>query len=399
VTSFQFNSTVSGLGRDLFFRLILVFLSLCAGAFGQDMNAIQSYIRSQTQAGFMGSILIARGGQVLLEWGVGLQNVESQTPNSPATKFRIASLTKQFTAVSIMQLQEAGKLHVEDRACQYIEGCPDAWKDITIYQLLTHESGIYDPWWLPESYTPAFMRVPLEPLPLLMVTRDIPLNFSPGTSFSYSNSNFIFLGAIVEKLSGMKYADYLQKHILDPLGMNNTGYDITTTVLTDRASGYNNGPSGMYNSDYIDMSLGFSAWGLYSTVGDLYRWDRALYTDVLLTRRSRDAMFAPSVANPAYGFGWDLATWGGHKENGHVGDVNGFLSCIARFPDDDATIIVLSNNENEDSYLVAQDLAAMLFGGKPANFPVANAFRSRSPSDSAVSRLFSPYEKRLYPSR
>jgi CubicO group peptidase (beta-lactamase class C family) len=378
-------------------RLTMAFLSLCVCASAQDMTAIQDYIRAQTQAGFMGSVLIAKAGQALLEWGVGMESVELHTPNKPATRFRIASLTKQFTATSIMQLQEAGKLHVEDLACQYIDNCPDAWKNITIYQLLTHTSGIYDPWWIPQSYSPEFMRVPLDPLQLLMVTRDIPLVFAPGTSFRYSNSNFIFLGVIIEKVAGVKYADYLQKHIFEPIGMTNTGYDVTTNVLTDRAAGYNTGPSGLYNADFIDMSLGFAAFGLYSTVGDLYLWDRALYTDTLLTKASRDAMYTPSAANPAYGFGWDIATWSGHKEIGHVGDVNGFLSCIARFPDDDATIIVLSNNESEDSYLIARDLAAILFAPKTTPPPVTNALRSRSRSDAPSPRVFSPYEKRLYP--
>lgn len=316
---------------------------------------------------FIGSVLVAKGGHVILEKGYGMANIELDVPNSPVTKFRLGSITKQFTAVSILQLQERGLLSVNDPACKYFDACPEAWKQITIHQLLSHTSGIPSYTDDPEFGKPRFMRVPLTPSEILLHSKDKPLEFAPGTNWKYDNSGYIFLGIIIEKVSGEKYADYLDKHIFGPLGMKDSGYDNANKILKNRATGYQPakdgvGTDGLENSDYIEMSLPYAAGSLYSTVRDLQLWDRALYTDQLLKKASRDKMFTPVMHD--YGYGIMLAPMAKHKQIGHAGGINGFTTYIARFPDDDALVVVLSNNIAGNVGGVTNALAATLFGEK-----------------------------------
>lgn len=316
----------------------------------------------QKERNFMGSVLVAQGGKILLEKGYGMANVELEVPNTADTKFRLGSITKQFTATAILQLQEQGKLSVNHPACKYVDNCPEAWRAITIHHLLTHLSGI-------PSYTnaefmrdPQRVRSPLKPVEILMLSKDKPLEFEPGSKWSYDNSGYIFLGALIEKASGEKYADYLKKHIFGPLDMQNSGYDDTRMILKNRASGYQPGPGGVVNADFIDMSLPCAAGSLYSTVRDLYRWDRALYTDKIVGKDSREKMFTP-VKND-YGYGWMIAPIANHRQMGHGGGIFGFVTYIARFPDDDAFVVVLSNFTGGNSQNVARALAGTLFGEK-----------------------------------
>jgi CubicO group peptidase (beta-lactamase class C family) len=295
-----------------------------------------------------------------MEKGYGMANVELDVPNTPDTKFRLGSITKQFTATAIMQLQEQGKLSVNDLACKYVAGCPDTWKTITVHHLLTHTSGI-------PSYTggefmrkPQMVRSPLSPVEIVMLSKDKALEFEPGTKWNYDNTGYVFLGAIIEKVSGETYADYLKKHVFGPLDMQNSGYDDTKTVLKNRAAGYQPGPGGMINSDYIDMSLPHAAGSLYSTVRDLYRWDRAMYAEKVLSKASWEKMFTPVQRD--YGYGLMMAPMVNHKQIGHGGGIFGFATYIARFPDDDAFVVVLSNFTNGNMQNIARDLAATMFG-------------------------------------
>jgi D-alanyl-D-alanine carboxypeptidase len=315
----------------------------------------------QKNRGFMGSVLVAKGGKVVMEKGYGMANVELDVPNTPDTKFRLGSITKQFTATAIMQLQEQGKLSVNDVACKYLPSCPEAWKAITVHHLLTHTSGI-------PSYTnaefmqkPQSVRSPLSPVEIVMLSKDKPLEFEPGTKWNYDNTGYVFLGAIIEKVSGETYADYLKKHVFGPLDMQNSGYDDTKTLLKNRAAGYQPAPGGsMINSDYIDMSLPHAAGSLYSTVRDLYRWDRAMYGEKILTKASWEKMFTPVQHD--YGYGLMVAPIANHRQIGHGGGIFGFTTYIARFPDDDAFVVVLSNFTNGNMQNIARDLAATMFG-------------------------------------
>jgi len=303
---------------------------------------------------------VAKGGKVLLEKGYGMANIELGVPNGPDTKFRLGSITKQFTSAAILQLEEQGKLSVNDLACKYVPECPDTWKTITIHQLLTHTSGI-------PSYTdggefmkPAMMRIPRTPLEVLLLTNDKSLEFQPGEKYKYDNSGYIFLGVIIEKVSGEKYADYLRKHIFGPLDMQDSGYDVTAEILKNRAAGYAPQPGGGFrNAEYIDMSLPYAAGSLYSTARDLYRWDRSLYTEKVLSKASKEKMWTPVKNN--YGYGWGINVRG-RKQVSHGGGINGFSTFIARYPDDDAFVVVLSNNQQANSGAIAAGLAGVMFG-------------------------------------
>src|SRR5947209_8970814 len=168
---------------------------------------------SQGARPFMGSVLVARGGRILLDKGYGMANLEWNVPNTPDTKFRLGSVTKQFTATAILQLSERHKLSVQDLACRYVDGCPDAWKKVTIHELLTHTSGIPSYTDEPSFWKPANMRLPHSPAEILLFTKDKPMNFPPGTGWEYNNTGYTMLGMIIEKVSGERYSYYLKNHI------------------------------------------------------------------------------------------------------------------------------------------------------------------------------------------
>jgi CubicO group peptidase (beta-lactamase class C family) len=344
--------------------LLVVFWSAGSLAHAQDVAAKLDAVLSgyQKNRAFIGSALIAKGGKVILEKGYGMSNVELDVPNGPDTKFRLGSITKQFTATAILQLEEQGKLSVTDTACKYLPECPETWKAITIHQLLSHTSGIPSYTDGPEFAKPKMMRIPLKPVEILMLTKDKPLEFQPGEKWKYDNSGYIFLGVIVEKVSGEKYADYLKKHIFGVLDMQDSGYDDSNIILKNRAQGYRSVTDGFRNADYLDMSLPYAAGSLYSTANDLYRWDRALYTDKVLSKASREKMWTP--VNNDYAYGWGVGQAHQHKQIAHGGGINGFSTFIARYPDDDAVVIVLSNNERAAAGAIAGGLSGILFGDK-----------------------------------
>ena len=318
----------------------------------------------QNHRGFMGSVLVAKGGKIMLEKGYGLANWEWDIRNTPDTKFRLGSITKQFTATAILQLEEQGKLSLADLISNYLPECPDAWKTITIHQLMNHTSGIPSYTGFPEFSSPKMRRIPLSPLEIAMLSKDKPLDFQPGEGWKYNNTGYILLGHIIEKASGEKYDAYLKSHIFVPLQMNDSGYDWTLPVLKRRASGYRYNPQqkSYENADFLDMSLPYAAGSLYSTVRDLYVWDRALTSGKLLKKESFERMFTPGRSN--YGFGWMIDKSNGHTRIGHNGGINGFSTVITRYPDEDAVVIVLSNVENGDAGGVSSRLTSALFGEK-----------------------------------
>lgn len=346
------------------FAILLV--TLAAGAQQSspappDLTAkFTEYMDAQLRASqFSGAVLVARDGQVLFARGYGMANLEHGIANSPQTKFRLGSITKQFTAVAFLQLQEQGKLSVQDAVCKYVPDCPAAWAPITIHHLLTHTSGIPNFTSFPD-YQPTMMNAS-PPEKTLARFRDKPLDFAPGERFSYSNSGYVLLGFILEKVTGQSYEQYLREHILGPAGMRNTGYDWTSTVLSGRASGYaRRGQSGYANAEYIHMSIPHAAGALYSTVEDFVKWDQALYGDTLLTQASREAMFTPFKGN--YAYGWAVRDIAGRKTIGHGGGINGFNTSFLRYVDDKLCVVAFSNVEGTRVGPLAQDLAAIALG-------------------------------------
>lgn len=316
---------------------------------------------------FMGSILVAQHGRVIVCKGYGMADVKLGIPNTPDTEFRIGSITKEFTATAILDLQDRGKLSVQDPICQYVPDCPKDWAPITIVNLLTHTSGI-------PNYTsfPSILKVeaqPITPAGLLALFENKPLDSKPGSRFRYSNSGYVVLGYIIERASGESYAEFLEKNIFQPLGLASTGYDTSHPTAKNHAVGYIHSPSEYVPAPYVDMTVPFSAGALYSTVLDLYKWDRALQSGKLLSKKSMDEMLAPQVVTgfperEHYGFGWFISTEFNHKEISHGGAINGFTSQNCWFPDDDAYVIVLDNVTSPVVGGVARSLAAILFGEK-----------------------------------
>ena len=298
---------------------------------------IQPYVDDHV---FSGTVLIAKDGKPVFVQGFGDANYELDVPNTRDTKFRIGSITKQFTATAILQLAEAGKLAIDDPVSKYYRDAPAAWDKITIRHLLTHTSGIPSYTDIPKFFE-ADSRVARTPEEIIRLTRDKPLQFEPGSKYAYDNSGYILLGYIIEKVSGEIYAEYVQKHIFDALGMKNSGYDSSDKIIPNRAEGYQFDKGQLVNAPFLDMSLPYAAGSLYSTADDLLIWDQALYAGKPLKPASIQQMFA-DYGNK-YGFGWVIDEKFGHKHIWHNGGINGFHTVFSRYPDDKLTIVVLSN--------------------------------------------------------
>lgn len=316
---------------------------------------------------FNGTVLIAHNGQVVLNKGYGLADRAQNIAHTPTTRFRLASITKQFTAMAILMLQEQGKLSVEDQVCQYIADCPVSWQEMTIHQLLTHTAGVYD---LRDfTYTGRTPPVPSTSAQLIERIKAEPLAFAPGEGSSYNNGGFMLAGYIIEQVSGQSYAEFLQEHIFDPLGMKNTGYAAAADAL---AIGYRNATTA---ENPLDGSRLFAAAGVYSTVEDLYLYTQALNTDKLLAPPSLETFFKPHIAFGAdnggfspgyeppvsYAYGWAVATFHGHPVIGHDGWLEGYGGDVRRYPADNVTTILLMNQSEPYAALIGDQIAEAIF--------------------------------------
>jgi len=300
-----------------------------------------------------GSVLVAQGNHVVLSRGYGQADRERGIANTPQTRYRLGSVTKQFTAMAILTLQSQEKLAAQDGICRYLADCPAAWQEITIHQLLTHTSGIPNYVMLP-GYGRT-RATPAAPGELIARFRDLPLEFSPGTQFGYSNSGYVLLGVIIEVVSGESYEAFLQEHLFARLGMADSGYEHDWNGL---AIGYADATA---RAEPIDMSIPFAAGGLYSTVEDLYRWDRGLMEGEL----PADTMFTPYVSTPSlggagYGYGWYIGEVMGHRWIGHSGKIEGFATLNSWFPDEQMVVIVLMNREDLKPAQILEQIAGLL---------------------------------------
>ncbi|WP_299547744.1 serine hydrolase [Seonamhaeicola sp.] len=301
---------------------------------------------------FNGSVLVADQGQVIYKKGFGMANMEWDIPNQSNTKHRIGSITKQFTAMLILQLAADGKLDLQAPITTYLPDYPKTTGGkITTHHLLTHTSGI-------PNYTafPGFMkndtRDPYEPEAFVEKFANKDLDFEPGARFSYSNSGYFLLGVIVEKLTGKTYEDLLQEKIFTPLNMQDTGYDHHGDIIKNRATGYEKRGNTYVNSRYLDMSIPYAAGSMYSTVEDLYLWDQALYTNKLLPQEFMDLYFKPYIkafGNNHYAYGWGVGydRIGTSKDSiyviQHGGGINGFNTIISRATSDKSLVVLFSN--------------------------------------------------------
>jgi CubicO group peptidase (beta-lactamase class C family) len=342
-------------------------------AFAQDKaKQIDDLMRRYVDNGqFNGTVLVAENGKVIFKKGYGLANMEWDTPNKPDTKFRLGSLTKQFTSMLIMQLVEQGKLRLEGKITDYLTDYPKAAGDkITIHHLLTHTSGIPNYTELPDYNT--YERNRFKPADFIKKFSELPLTFEPGSAFAYSNSGYVLLGAIIEKVTGKPYEKVLQENIFTPLQMLNTGYDMSYKILPNRASGYQRRNLVYENAPYIDMSIPYAAGALYSTVEDLALWDQALYTDKLLSASSKAILFTPYKNGYAYGWGVGKRQVGQLKDSiemmNHQGAVNGFTTLLIRIPKNRQLVVLLDNTGTAKLSAVQNDITKILYN-QPFDLP------------------------------
>jgi CubicO group peptidase (beta-lactamase class C family) len=342
-------------------RAFVVTLLLAGTGLAQSVDStrmdqiVQSFVSNKQ---FMGSVLVAKGSEVLLSKGYGSANLEWEIPDTPSTKFRLGSVTKQFTAAAILLLEERGKLKVEEPVKKYLPDAPAAWDKITVFHVLTHTAGI-----------PNFTNFPdyaslrpfsITPEKLVAHFRDRALEFEPGERFNYSNSGYVLLGHLIEKISGESYEAFLQKNIFTPLGMKDSGYDSNSPVIARRAAGYSPGPNGPVNAGFIHMSVPHGAGALYSTTEDLLRWEQGLFGGKVLSAASLQKMTSPFKGN--YAFGLQVNTVNGRKVIDHGGGIEGFNTHLAYYPEAKVTVAVLGNLNGQAPPQIATRLAALAHG-------------------------------------
>ncbi|MEO1621235.1 MAG: serine hydrolase domain-containing protein [Cyanobacteria bacterium J06632_3] len=352
----------------------------------EQHNAVDAYLEASADAKqFSGAVLITQRDCSPISRCYGLANREHQVANMLTTKFRIASVTKQFTAAAILQLQEKGLLDVQAPISNYLTDYPEGVgaasrkeNRITVHHLLTHTSGI--PGYLrPENESDAreWLRQSFTLAQLIGRFQSRPLDFAPGEKFRYSNSGYVLLTQIIESVANQSYADYLQANIFTPLALNATGYERPQAVIANLAQGYSLTDDGTYvNASPFDMSIPQGAGGLYSTTADLARWTQWLHRQAaessvessVLSTATKEMLMQPAVLvepetsdDTFYGYGIVIDSQFGQRHVHHSGRINGFESSLAHFPESLLTIVVLSNLENGIAFRIAEDLAAIAF--------------------------------------
>jgi CubicO group peptidase (beta-lactamase class C family) len=338
---------------------------LAYSCLAQDAAKLDQIVEPYVVSGkFMGSVLVARGNDVLLSKGYGSANLEWEIPNSPDTRFRLGSITKQFTAACILLLEERGKLSVQDPVKKFMPDAPAAWDKITIYHVLTHTSGIPSFTGFPDyAKLEPFATTPAE---LVARFREKPLEFAPGENWKYSNSGYVLLSYLIEKISGDSYEKFVRENIFTPLNMKDSGYDSNSAIIPHRASGYVAGKNGLENAGFIHMSIPQGAGALCSTTRDLLKWERGLFGGKVLTVESLEKMTTPFKNN--YAFGLSVRTAGGRKVIEHNGGIEGFNTHLAYYPDSKLTVVVLGNVNGNAPGEIAKKLVALV-NGESAKLP------------------------------
>ncbi len=311
------------------------------------------------------AVIVVKNGEVIFRKGYGLANLELGIPIEPDMIFRIGSITKQFTAVATLMLVEQGKLSLDDEITRFIPDYPTQGHKITIEHLLTHSSGIKSYTGLPE-WRPLWRKdVSLTEMIDLFKTK--PFEFAPGEGWNYNNSGYVLLGRIIEKASGQKYEDFIEKNIFTPLGMKQTFYDNTARIIPRRITGYSKSGEKWVNSDYLSMSWPHAAGAIISSVDDLAKWDAALYTDKLvkqdLLRKAWTPYRIKDGRSTKYGYGWMMSEIAGMPSIEHGGGINGFTTIGVRVPSERIYVAILTNRDSGTGVL-GQQLAAMAAGRK-----------------------------------
>jgi CubicO group peptidase (beta-lactamase class C family) len=349
--------------------LSLFFLFPCVNSFAQQINSddslatkLDGYLKSEVQSGqFNGSVLVACKGHIILHKGYGFKNYAAGTLNDANTIYPIGSLTKPFTAIVILKLQEEGKLSVTDKLSKYVPQQTGA-DQITIQNLLNHTSGIYDfSHDIPEDDS-ALLSHPIPQQKVLDAFIHRPLEFKPGSQYSYCNSDYFLLGMIIEKVTGQTYWQVVRQMIFTPLGMEHSGFDFINLKDTSKATGYKTFTADKHVlSVKWDSTLARAAGAIYSTIGDLYKWSLAIAQQKILSPASWQQAFTPALEK--YGDGFWIDSLYGYKYVYHSGGLLGFMSSFRYYPDADVTVILQNNFGYYDQTLldINNALSAIVF--------------------------------------
>jgi CubicO group peptidase (beta-lactamase class C family) len=322
-------------------------------ALGQDASEallnrqIDSLVSTQIRPDEPGlAILVARKGKVIYEKAFGSANLELGVPMKSNMVFQIGSITKQFTAVAILQLAEQGRLSLQDSVQQYVKDYPNKGFTITIEQLLTHTSGIRD-FQTIDHPGQNVLRWDFTPKQLIDHFKYTPLEFEPGTKYNYTNSGYVLLGRIIEVVSGQSYQTYLMQHVIRKAGLQHTFFANQDTLVPNRVQSYSRDKGYFENSDYMSYSFGFGCGDLLSTVGDLFLWHTALMHGQVIKKESLDKAYTPyKLKNGTainYGYGWIIDQFNGVKRIHHEGQISGFVSEEKYFPEEDIFVATMAN--------------------------------------------------------
>ncbi len=341
-------------------------LLAAAGPDGREAaraHALAAMVDGAARRGaFQGVVRVTRGERVLFERSAGDADAEWHVPNGPSTRFRLGSLTKQFTAAAVLVLAERGKLSLDEPVTRYLPEYAGRYDQVTLAQLLGHTSGIPNFTELP-AYA-QFKLTPHKAAETVALVKDLPLDFAPGQRFKYSNTGYVLLGQVIEAVSGQSYGAFLESALLARAGMRDTAVDETTRVVFSRAQGYaGDGPGHLRHADFIDMSVPGAAGSLASTAPDLQRWQAALYGGRLLSSASLQRMTTPGLED--YALGLVVERVGGEVRYRHAGNVDGFSSALLYRPASGVGVIVLSNVEGTGADWLATCIDALVEGPSP----------------------------------
>jgi len=336
---------------------VFLLLSFATNAQKNYPLLLDKYMQGQENVyEFSGNVLVTQKGKIIYRKAFGFANREWNIRNTIESKFRIGSITKQFTAAAILLLADNGKLSVDDKLSKYFPDFPKG-DSVTIHMLLNHTSGIKDYATLPNFHSLQPISVSKDSVVALF--KNQPYNFRPGTQWSYCNSGYFLLGLIIEKVSGQDYGSFLLQNIIGKAGLHHTAVDKTDTILVNRAMGYTKTPAGWRNANFASMELPYSAGSIFSTVDDMYQWNKALFGNKVISAAMFSKMTTPYLNY--YGYGLYIDSLLGRKSIRHNGGIAGFFNHGVYFPDEDVYIIVLSNNGSE-SRNIANALSAIVFG-------------------------------------
>ena len=342
--------------------IVFVMIACSLIALGQARDAgasIDAYFsRLELSGEFSGAVLVAVGDRVILRRGYGFSNLETRTPFTPETRHQVASVSKMFTAMATLKLRDAGKLKLTDSICAHLEPCPDAWRVITIQNLMRHTSGIRDYETPLGLYAPAYLAFMTQPGATQRILENAysqPLEFQPGLRFHYSNTAYIVLSLIVERALRMPFNDAVRSLVLEPAGLKDS------TMLEPDSAGISSGYTrGWKRVPRLALTPPAGDAALVSTLDDLYRWGRVMDGGAFVNVREASEVFTPGLGG--YGYGWFVDARFGRRRYIHTGELPGYRTVFVKYPKDRVTMILFSNQDRAPMDAITRDITGMIFG-------------------------------------